>query len=131
MPAGDRSRTWFPELVSALRQSWQPGASWEDVVALRGRLQETLRQLLVSRGIRPANVRCFHCGHVGPGSPPVITVRVLLALQRYGIAPEESVRRLDKAWVKHRKAEHLDMEGRPIEAAPPPLHHHAHAGQHS
>ena len=29
MPAGERSQTWFPELVAALRQSWRPDPTWE------------------------------------------------------------------------------------------------------
>jgi hypothetical protein len=38
---------------------------------------------------------------------------MLLALRRFGIEPDEVVRRLDKAWAKYRAAEALDLEGRP------------------
>lgn len=131
MRPGDRSRTWFPELVGELRAAWRPGITWEAVIALRSQLQRTLEDTLVSRGIKPARVRCFHCGHVGPGAPPVITVRaVLLALQRFGIESEDPVRKLDKAWAKHRAVQQLDMRGQRVEpgAAAPPGHMHAAEG---
>ena len=89
MPAGERSQTWFPELVAALHQSWRPDPTWEAVIDLRDQLQRSLEHILTSRGIKPATVRCSHCGQVAPGTPPAISVRaVLLALRRFGIEPE-------------------------------------------
>ena len=134
MPAGDRSRTWFPELVDELRAAWRPELTWDAIVGLRERLQGQLEGILVSRQITPARVRCFHCGHVGPGAPPVLTVRaVLLALQRFGIESEATVRMLDKAWAKHRKLQQLDTHGRRVESRPlaPHSHTHGHAGERS
>mgnify|MGYP001617483957 CR=1 FL=1 len=129
MPAGDRSRTWFPELVSDLRACWRPELTWEAIIALRGQLQRRLEDVLVSRGIKPARVRCFHCGHVGPGAPPDLTVRaVLLALQRFGIESEDAVRRLDKAWGKHRALQQLDRRGQRVEPGAPAPHVHAEGG---
>jgi hypothetical protein len=64
MPAGERSQTWFPEPVAALRQSWRPDPTWEAVIDLRDQLQRSLEHILTSRGIKPATVRCSHCGHV-------------------------------------------------------------------
>ena len=29
MPRGERSQTWFPELVAELRQSWRRDPTWE------------------------------------------------------------------------------------------------------
>ena len=128
MPSGDRSRTWFPELVTDLRRSWQPESSWDAIIALRTRLQATLAEILLSRGITPARYRCFHCGHVGPAAPPVITVRaMLLALKRFGIESEDAVRKLDKAWAKHRTMHQLDMHGHRAEPRAPALHPHEHA----
>jgi hypothetical protein len=50
MPAGERSQTWFPELVAALRQSWRPDPTWEAVIDLRDQLQRSLEHTLASRG---------------------------------------------------------------------------------
>jgi len=93
MPRGERSQTWFPELVAELRQSWRTDPTWETVINLRDQLQQRLEHILKSRGIKPATVRCLHCGHVGPGKSPAISVRaVLLALRRFGIESEDRVR---------------------------------------
>jgi hypothetical protein len=112
MPRGERSQTWFPELVAERRESWRHDLSWDAVIYLRNRLQRRLEHILSSRGIKPAKVRCFHCGHVGQGAPPVISVRaVLLALRRFDIESEATVRQLDKAWAKHRALHELDLNG--------------------
>jgi len=52
MPAGERSQTWFPELVAGLRQSWRPDPTWETVIDLRDQLQRSLDHILTSRGIK-------------------------------------------------------------------------------
>ena len=123
MPRGERSQTWFPELVAALRQSWRPDPTWEAVIDLRDQLQRSLEHILTSRGIKPATVRCSHCGHVGQGTPPAISVRaVLLALRRFGIEPEDRVRQLDKEWSRHRALLRLDLYGRGPARAAAALH---------
>ena len=82
MTRGERSQTWFPELAAELRQSWRPNPTWDAVIDLRDQLQRSLEHILSSRAIKPATVRCLHWGHVGPGTPPAISVRaVLLALR--------------------------------------------------
>jgi hypothetical protein len=128
MPSGERSQTWFPELVAELRQSWRPDLTWEAVISLRDQLQRRLEHLLSTRGIKPAAVRCMHCGHVGPGAPPALSVRaVLLALRRFGIEHEDRVRQLDKGWSRHRALLHLDLYGRgPTSQAGSP---HSHSGE--
>lgn len=89
MPSGERSQTWFPEVVTELRQSWQPELPWDAVIALRDQLQDRLDYILRSRGIKQAVVRC-RCGHVGPGRDPRISVRaMLLALRRFSIESED------------------------------------------
>jgi hypothetical protein len=125
MPQGERSQTWFPELVTELRQSWPRDPTWEAVIDLRHRLQRSLEHILSSRAITPATVRCLHCGHVGPGSPPAISVRaLLLALRRFGIEPEDRVRQLDKEWSRHRALLRLDLYGRGPESRAVALHSH-------
>jgi hypothetical protein len=55
MAAGDASRTWFSEMVETLRREWKPEMPWEEVIALRGRLDAMLKEIRFSRGIRPAD----------------------------------------------------------------------------
>ena len=126
MPRGERSQTWFPELVAELRQSWRTDPTWEAVIDLRDQLQRRLEHILGSRGIRPATVRCKHCGHVGPGTPPAILVRaLLLALRRFGIEPEDRVRQLDKEWSRHRALLQLDLYGRGPDSGTTAPHGHS------
>lgn len=127
MPRGERSQTWFPELVAELRESWRHDLSWDAVIELRNRLQRRLELILSTRGITPAKVRCSHCGHVGPGARPVISVRaMLLALRRFEIESEASVRRLDKEWAKHRALHQLDLNGHPADGSADAHSPHAH-----
>jgi hypothetical protein len=126
MPRGERSQTWFPELVDELRQSWRTDPTWEAVIDLRDQLQRRLEHILGSRGIRPATVRCLRCGHVGPGTPPTISVRaVLLALRRFGIEAEDRVRQLDKEWSRHRALLQLDLYGRGPDSGTTAPHGHS------
>ena len=130
MASGDSARTWFPELVDELRASWRPDLNRAAIIGLRDRLQAMVEDIIVRRGIKRARVRCFHCGHVGAGTPPVISVRaVILALHRFGIEREDAVHRLDKGWAKHRAQEQLDLRGRHVQARE--LASHAHAEEHA
>lgn len=125
MASGERSQTWFPELVTCLRQSWRDGLDWPGVIALRDELQVRLESILASRGITPAVVRCHRCGTVGPGRPPVISVRaLLLALPRFQVVPAERARSLEKTWAKYRASHNLDLYGKAAASAPVPAHVH-------
>ena len=55
MPAGDRQRTWFPEMVEVLRAEWRARLSWNELIALRDRLMMLQHILGTSRHIEPAN----------------------------------------------------------------------------
>ena len=130
MPSGDSGRTWFPELVEELRAAWRPELSWAAIIDLRDRLQAMVEEIIVTRGIRRARMRCSHCGQVGAGAPPVISVRaVILALGRFGIETPDAVDGLDKAWAKHRAQQQLDLCGRQAQHRPP-APHHTHAHEH-
>ena len=41
---------------------------------------------------------------------------MILALQRFGIEPQDAVDRLDKAWAKHRALQQLDLRGQQVQA---------------
>ncbi len=114
MPSGERSQTWFPELVTLLRSEWDPSLSWDEIVALRNRLNEQLQQIRVCRNIVPATVRCSHCGGEGIGASSTISVRaMILAVARFGIQSPDDVREIERAWKRHRAAVVLDLNGEP------------------
>jgi len=119
MPAGERSQTWYPEVVEALRREWRSNLAWHAVVELRDELQRQLEAYRAARNIRPPMMRCRDCGFEGPQAPPKISVRaMLLALSRFGIEQTEVVRRLEKDWAKHRARNGLDLCGHIPEPGP-------------
>jgi hypothetical protein len=116
MPAGDRQRTWFPEMVEVLRAQWRAEMSWNDLSALRDRLDDMLQQIRASRHIEPADagLLCPRCGApMTQGSPGVSVRATILALERFGMASEAEVKALEKGWKKYRQAAGCDLDGKP------------------
>lgn len=113
MPSGDAHRTWFPEMLDALRARWRADLSFEQLIDLRGDLDTMLQRIRSERHIRPPVIRCPYCGHVGEAVEPDVTVRaMILSLVRFGIAPAEQVKGLDKRWAAYRKQNGLDLYGK-------------------
>jgi hypothetical protein len=79
MAAGDASRTWFSEMVETLRQEWKPEMAWEQVIALRDRLDTVLNQIRLSRDIRPPTMWCPVCSRQTQQAPPSVSIRVLIS----------------------------------------------------
>src|SRR3989339_321801 len=114
MAAGDASRTWFSEMVETLRREWKPDMLWEEIIALRDRLDAMLQQIRLSRGIRPPTMWCPVCNERTQQAEPSVSVRaVIFALGRFGIASQTEMKSLEKRWAKHRKENGLDRNGRP------------------
>ena len=115
MPAGDRQRTWFPEMVEALRTEWRAEMSWDELIALRDRLDRMLQHIRESRNIQPAtaSMLCPCCqAPMTQGSANVSVRATILALSRFGIAPEDDAKALEKRWNKYRQASGCDLHGK-------------------
>ena len=83
MAAGDASRTWFSEMVETLRREWKPDMLWEEIIALRDRLDAMLQQIRLSQGIRPPTMWCPVCNERTQQAEPTVSVRaVIFALGR-------------------------------------------------
>ncbi|MFI5395566.1 MAG: hypothetical protein ACHQ9S_08535 [Candidatus Binatia bacterium] len=122
MPAGNWQRTWFPEMVEVLRTEWRAEMSWNDLIALRDRLDGMLQHIRTSRHIElaNANMACPHCGApVLQGSSNVSVRAAILALARFGVASEADVAALEKRWKKYRQATGCDLDGKPSAAGGP------------
>jgi hypothetical protein len=136
MPAGDASRTWFSEMVEALRQEWKPEMGWEQVIAVRDHLDAMLNEMRFSRGIRPPTMWCPVCNRQTQQAPPSVSVRALiLALARFGIVTAAEVKSLEKRWSKRRKENSLDRNGKPDPAVSTGFdfqgpNHHSHGPPH-
>jgi hypothetical protein len=112
MAASDAQRVWFREMIDLLRSQWHPGMSFDALVELRDELDAMLGRIRAERHIRPAVFQCPKCGHVGEGRQPHVSVRAMtLSLGRFGFAPAEQTRALEKAWAAHRKQMGLDLYG--------------------
>ena len=126
MPSGDAQRTWFPEMIDMLHDDWSNALSWEEIVQLRDRLDETLQRIRTARKLLPAMVYCRACGKRHRSAPPRVSVRaLLLALPRYGIESEGEVRELERRWTRYRKMNRLDLYGKRSGSGTRPLDHAA------
>ena len=60
MASGDAQRTWFPEMIEMLHQTWSASMSENELLALRDRLETTLETIRSERHILPAMMWCPH-----------------------------------------------------------------------
>jgi len=112
MPTGERSQVWHPSVVALLRAGWHSGITLPEIIALRRILQAELTDYRSRRGILPPAFRCWKCGSVTSGKPPLISVRaLLLALRRFGIESTDQVRVREREWKRYRAAHGLDRYG--------------------
>jgi hypothetical protein len=113
MAAGDAQRVWFPEMIETLRSEWRLGMTFEATIELRDGLDARLQRLRSERHIRSPVFKCPHCGNVGEGALPHVSVRaMLLSLVRFGIADAEQVKMLEKSWAVYRQQNKLDIFGK-------------------
>ena len=116
MASGDRQRTWFPEMIEALRAGWRPGMSWLEIIALRDHLDDMLKEIRHSRNLKPVTTSalCPCCNKPLVQGVDGVSVRAaILALSRFCIAPENEVASLEKKWAKHRRESGVDLNGKP------------------
>jgi hypothetical protein len=113
MAAGDAQRVWFAVMVETLRSKWHYGMSFEATIELRNELDAMLQLIRSERHIRIPVFKCPHCGHVGEGGKPHVSVRaMLLSLLRFGIADAEQIKTLEKSWAVYRQQNRLDIFGK-------------------
>ena len=117
MASGDRSRTWFAEMIEALRDEWRADLTVEELIRLAERLDRMLTEIRSERNIKPPMIYCPECGKRGPAAEPRVSVRAtILATGRFGIGEQADVKAQERSWKKYRSAQGLDLYGRP--AAP-------------
>ncbi len=114
MPSGERSQTWFPEMIHVLRQRWRGDLRMDELIALSQSLDSLLLDIRTTRGIKPPTIFCRKCGKRGPAARPRVSVRAaILAAGRFGIGAQADVEQLERLWKRHRSEEALDLYGRP------------------
>src|ERR1019366_5285787 len=119
MAAGDPQRVWFVQMVERLRDQWRPDMSFDALISLRDELDAMLQRLRLEGNIGSPVFMCRDCGYVGPAAMPHVSVRAMvLSLARFGVAPAEQTRALEKRWAAYRKQNELDLYGKRT-ASPP------------
>ena len=100
-------------MIEKLRSQWRQDLSFDAIAELRDDLDTMLQRIRFERHIRPAVFRCPHCGHIGEGAEPHVSVRaMILSLIRFGIADAEPTHVIEKGWAAYRKQEQLDLYGK-------------------
>jgi len=100
-------------MVETLRSEWHQGMSFEATMELRDELDAMLQRIRSEQHIRTPVFKCPHCGHVGEGAQPHVSVRaMLLSLVRFGIADAEQVKMLEKSWAVYRQQNRFDIFGK-------------------
>ncbi len=115
MASGDRQRTWFPEMVEVLRAHWRPEMSWAEIIGLRDQLDAMLKEIRKSRNLQPVTTStlCPCCNEPMVQGAGGVSVRAtILALNRFGIAPANEVKSLEKTWNEHRRETGVDLNGK-------------------
>ncbi len=95
MASGDRQRTWFPEMVDLLRGEWRSDTSWDEIIALRDRVDDLLQHIRTSRKLEPvvSSKLCSRCGKPLVQGGGKISVRaMILSIKRFEIAPQDEVK---------------------------------------
>jgi hypothetical protein len=119
MPAGDASRTWFPEMIDMLRREWGDSMSWPEFIQLTARLDFALQAIRSERNIQPPMMWCPKCQVRHRSAPTNVSVRAaILSLGRFEICDLETAKRLEKSWKKYRAENGLGLYGEPEDNAP-------------
>ena len=123
MPSGDAQRVWFPDMIEELKTVWSETMSWEELADFCERMTEMRKQIREERGIQSpkTKTRCNRCGGslIPMADASGISIRsALFALRNNGVITEDEFKKLDKSWMKHKKKNGLDANGRKIETTP-------------
>jgi hypothetical protein len=91
--------------------------SCAELIELRNELDAMLHRIRSERRLRPPVFKCPHCGHVGEGAEPDVSVRaMILSLGRFGIASAKKTKALEREWARYKKQNGLDLHGQPVVA---------------
>ena len=100
-------------MIETLRSEWHHGMSFEATIEVRDCLDAMLQRIRSEWHIRTRVFKCPHCGHVGEGAQPHVSVRaMLLSLERFGIADAEQIKTLEKRRALYRQQNRLDIFGK-------------------
>ncbi len=113
MAAGDAQRAWFPEMMSYLKDTWNPQMTWEECADLCHQMTLFRQSIWKKRDIKPVKKWCNNCKEYHDSRPPDISIRsILFTLKKLDVIDDNDFKRLDKSWKKYRKKANLDAYGK-------------------
>ena len=99
-------------MLSELERFWDNDPDWSDVIKFCEQMTSLRSDIKDQRGIHSPSITCRSCGKKHAMTLPPISPRSLLfALQKIDIITDDELKRLDKEWMRYRKAENLDARG--------------------
>ena len=114
MAVGDAQRAWFPEMMTKLKETWNPQMSWEECADFCKKMNVFRESIWEDRKIKPARTWCSNCQEYHDSRPPEISIRsMLFALKKLNVIDDNELKALDKSWRKYRKASNPDAYGKP------------------
>jgi len=114
MAAGDAQRAWFPEMMSHLKDTWNPQMTWEECAELCNKMTLLRQSIWKKHDIKPARTWCKNCQEYHDSRPLDISIRsMLFSLKKLDLIDDNEFKQLNKAWRKYRKAFNLDAYGKP------------------
>jgi len=114
MPAGDASRSWFPQMIDVLKKKWTRSLSWEECAQLAREMTELRAKIRKVKGISSPQMFCKSCGEIHGMDPLSIGIRsMLFALRKAEVLDGDHFVRLDNEWKKHQRLHRLDYLGDP------------------
>jgi hypothetical protein len=100
-------------MIEILRARCNVGLAFAELIELRDELDTMLHQIRAERHVRPPVIKCPRYGHVGEAAEPDVTVQaMILSVGRFGMAPAEEAKKLEKRWAAYRKQKIARLEKR-------------------
>jgi hypothetical protein len=113
MAAANSTRSWLPEMLDELQQSWSRCLRWEEYSSICDRMTEIRTQLRQERGVKGPKMFCRRCKEIREMTPGPVTIRsVLFALRKRGLLTDEELESMDVEWRRYRAKHRLDGRGR-------------------
>jgi hypothetical protein len=108
-------------MLEELKTAWSISMSWDELADFCERMTDMRKQIREERGIQSPKMRCNQCGGnlIPMTDASGISIRsALFALRNNGVITNDEFKKLDKSWMKHKKKNGLDANGRRIETTP-------------
>lgn len=97
-------------MLEDLKSRWSRDMTWEELSVFCHEMTEKRRAIKEARGIKSPRMICRDCGGIMV-LPPISIRSALFALRKMNAIDESELKKLDRAWGKHRKANGLDACG--------------------